>query len=226
MTHKHWIAIDIETIPDETAYPLLEPPQADKRLKDADKVAADLLEKTLAQRARMSLDPYAGQIVCLGFQTNSDDAPQVYVCHDEQDEAEELARIAQWIQPANVHRHVLGYRIIGFDWPWLVTRARLLGVRFPDLDTRKYGNRDITDLWSLLTFDGNLPEGAFPRRLKTICRRFGIPVEDDTDGADVATLAREGRWDAIADHCRSDVALTVALAARLNLVAPVGILSV
>ncbi len=37
------------------------------------------------------------------------------------------------------------------------------------------------------------------------------------DGKDVAALAKVGNWDAIRDHCLSDVGLTHAVAERLGL---------
>lgn len=215
MTHGNWIVIDLETYPDESA--ILEEPEADKRLKDPEKIAADLKDKRQQQRERQSIDPYAGRIVCIGWQTDQDADPQVLLCPTEDDEVAALLRVARVIWATS--RHVVGFRVIGFDWPWLVTRARILGVAFPQLETRKYGNRDITDLHSLLTFDGNCPEAAMRRSLTNFARRFGIPVTDTTRGSDIADMMLRADWTGIRSHCVSDVSVTVALARKLVVIA-------
>jgi hypothetical protein len=56
-----------------------------------------------------------------------------------------------------------------------------------------------------------------PRRLKTFCKRFGLPVNDAIDGADVPQLIADGRWDDVIAHVRSDVELTIKLANRIGL---------
>jgi hypothetical protein len=46
---------------------------------------------------------------------------------------------------------------------------------------------------------------------------MGFTTLDKVDGKDVAALAKAGNWDAIRDHCLSDVGLTHAVAERLGL---------
>jgi hypothetical protein len=217
MQHKYFAIVDIETASDDAALPLLDAePEARKGLVDPVKIAADIANKKAEQQGRMSLDPYAGRIVCLGYTLDGVEYEQ-----DEASALEEFA-LALRVHPGDLTcRHLVGFRILGFDLPWLVTRARLLGVPFPTLDTRKYGNRDITDLHSLLTFDGNAPEGAFRRSLQNLARRFGIDVLDQTCGKDIAQMVKDNDFAGIVAHCRSDVQLTYQLAVAVNVVASV-----
>lgn len=223
--HRAWIVLDVETYSDTSAESLLEPPAADKRLTDPAKIAADLEAKATAQRDRMSLDPYAGRVVAVGWQTECNADAGVLTCQTDDLERGALVLIANQIRIdtyQGIRRHVVGYNTLRFDLPFLITRARLLGVSWPSVDLRRYNNRDVTDLYSLLTFDGTLQEGALRRTLPTMARRFGLAVEDETTGADVAQMVREGRWSEVAAHCRSDVALTVALARRVGVI-PAGV---
>ena len=218
--HHNYVVLDLETFgPDGAVLTLLEEPTAARNLKDPEKIAADIADKRQARDKACSLDPYGGRIVCVGWQTESERL--VSCCPTEDEERDAICAVAIAIRAAS--RHVIGFVCLRFDIPWLITRARLLDVDFPDLDLRKYGNRDITDLQALLTFDGTAPDGAFKRSLANFARRFGIPVHDTTTGAEVAAMVREGRWDDIEAHCASDLDLTVALAERLRLIPKFGI---
>jgi len=219
--YNRYLAIDVETIADPSALPLLEQPPARKGLVDPAKVAADEKAKAEALRARMSLDPYAGRICCAGWQTEDMKEPDTALCRDEQDETEVLDYLAPRIATDTYQagrRVLIGYNVLGFDWPFIAARARLLGVRMPVTDTRKYNNRDICDVWAVLTQDGLLSEGALRRTLAVMAKRFGIPHDDTVSGKDVAALWAAGEHEKVRAHCASDVALTVALARRLHLI--------
>jgi hypothetical protein len=229
--YTRFLAIDVEVIPDESACPFLkplEPPALDKRYTDPAKVEADRVAKAAAheqaladQRARMSLDPFAGRIVCVGYQTERDPAPTCDLAMTEDEERTLLTGLGVLIQPDTYQtsrRTVVGYNIQWFDWPFVLTRARLLGVKLPPVDLRRFGNRDVCDVYAALTCDGQIASGVVARSLTTMARRFGIPVEDDVDGSQVAALWAAGRYADVSAHCRSDVSLTVALARRLRLI--------
>lgn len=212
--HRYWLIFDLETDKDSAALDLLEPPEPDRRLTDPAKVEKDIQAKLQAQYERCSLDPYAGRIISVGMSTELQPEPQVATCRTEDDERKALAAFLM----AASSRHVIGYCCLPFDLPWVLTRARLLGLSVPDIDLRKYGNRQVTDLYDLLTFYGAIPEPAMRRTLKNFCRRFGIPVDDATAGADIPRLVQAGDWEAVAAHNRSDVWLTMRLAERLGLI--------
>ena len=224
MAHEYrsYVICDIETASDIDALALLKEAKPRKGTKDEEKLAAQVAEKQAAILESMSLDPFAGRIVCIGWQTEDDTRPVTFPCATREQEGTALDELAAVIRGTG-YRHVIGYRVLAFDLPWLMTRSRLLGVNFPALDTRKYGNRDITDVHAYLTNDGNCPPPVIVRSLHNMARRFGIPVHDELTGADVAALVKEGRLEDVRAHCASDVALTRGLAQRLGLVPAVAV---
>jgi hypothetical protein len=84
------------------------------------------------------------------------------------------------------------------------------------LDIRKYGSRDIVDLMADLTFSGADGCAVMSRSLKAMAARFGLGVQDETNGSDVAALIAAGDYEAVAAHCESDVQTTVALYRKLH----------
>jgi uncharacterized protein YprB with RNaseH-like and TPR domain len=210
------IVIDIETCGLPNAADYLEPVQADKRLKDPEKVKADLVEKEQARLERLSLDWNVGRIAALGFWTDQLGVV-AYECRDEIREAEVIT--AFWSMARN--RTIVGFNIKGFDLRFLVQRSRYLGLVAPSLDFSKYSRKGIHDLYLDLTFgDGTYDQGAMRRTLSAFCKRFGIAVSDDTTGADIPKLVEAGAWDKVLAHVQSDVAITVELARRLGVIRP------
>ena len=105
----------------------------------------------------------------------------------------------------NSDTRLVGFNILSFDAPVLVTRYRLLGITPPALEIRKYGSRDITDLYADLGFNGEGGQAIMSRSQRALLARFGIPTADTTSGADVAAMVAAGDYDAIAKHCQADL---------------------
>ena len=61
------LAIDIETMPDESMIERLPEVVADARLKDPEKIQADVDKKRKEQIAKMALNPLYGKIACVGY---------------------------------------------------------------------------------------------------------------------------------------------------------------
>lgn len=95
---------------------------------------------------------------------------------------------------------------LSYDCPMLETRAFLLGLPSFNLDIRKYGSRDICDMWAVLTQNGECGTAVMARSQKALAARCGCDVADDVDGGQVAALWQAGRHDEIASHCRADIA--------------------
>jgi hypothetical protein len=220
----------LEPIPD--AVPDTSPVEADKRLTDPAKIAADIEKKLAAQFERnreaqlrveqqrqdrlqqAALDWNVGRIVALGWWTEQQGVI-VEVCKDDHEEYEALGNF--WEESR--HRTIVGFAIKSFDLRYLVQRSRLLRVPHPMLDFSKYSRRGVTDLHLDLTFgDGTYDKGAMRRTLKAFAKRFGIPVNDQINGAEIPALVAAGDWAAVEAHCRADVELTVQLAQRLGIV--------
>lgn len=211
------IVVDIETVGLPNAVEYLEPPQPDKRLKDEAKIAADLEAKQAEQLALCSLDCNVGRIAAIGAWF---DGVGVTTCTCPT-EAEETTAL-KWFWDMAKRRTIVGFNIKGFDLRFLIRRSQLLDIPYPRLDLGKYSRKDVLDLYQELTFnDGHFDKGAMRRSLKAFCKRFGIPVNDNINGADVPGLIAAGKWDEVVFHVRSDVEMTVALARRLGVIKPV-----
>lgn len=218
------IVVDIETAPHPCATEFLEPLNLDaitaaRNLKDPQKIADDLAKRRadaeaehLAKLSRAALDWNLSRIVALAW---SIDGQSVIakICRDETQEADALT--AFWAESQG--RDVIGFCIRTFDAPTLMQRSRLLNIDHRALNLARFGKGSVIDLRDVLTFDDARYEALMPRSLKMFCKRFGVPVDDAINGAEIPELVAADRWDDVISHVTSDVLLTIALAKRLGL---------
>jgi DNA polymerase elongation subunit (family B) len=213
------LVFDCETAPLPNAADYLDPVTPAGNLKDPAKIAASIAERDAERCEKMGLDWNLSRIVALGWTRNGTDT-EVAALKDE--DAERNAIAAFWAVYKSMpphERRLCGFAIQTFDVPFLIQRSRYLGISAPKIDKRKYDNRDICDLFQILTFDNSQSTSIMSRSLKSFCRRFGIPLEDPTAGKDIAALIAADNWAAVEAHCASDVAATYALAKRIGVLA-------
>jgi predicted PolB exonuclease-like 3'-5' exonuclease len=209
------IVVDLETAGLPNAADFLEPVIPDARLKDPEKIAADIIAKTEARQQKLALDWNVGRIVALGWWTNSGGDQSYLACQDEWTERYAITNFWEWAK----RRTIVGFNVKAFDLRFLVQRSRYLGIPHPDVDFGKYSRKGVHDLYLDLTFnDGTYDQGAMRRTLHAFCRRFGIPVDDSISGKEIPALVEAGEWEQIQAHVTSDVLLTVALAERLGVI--------
>lgn len=215
------LILDIETVPLPDAANYLDPVRAAANLKDPKKIADDIAHREAERIEKIGLDWNLSRIVALGVTDSHDGETEVFVCRDEAEEREALIEL--WSRYSKTNRHYqTGHRLVGFnlwkfDVPFLLQRSRYLGIKAPRLDMRRYGNRDICDLYQILTFDEIQASTVMARSLKSFLRRFGYPgLEPDITGAEIANAYAEGDWAAIERHCRLDVDGTKWLAERIG----------
>ena len=240
---RPWVVFDLETAPLPNAVEFLElipdavpddsPIEADRRLTDPVKIAADLEKKRLArieqdreaqekveqQRAtrleRASLDWNVGRIVAVGLQTESMDAPQTAIAEDEKRERE----ILFWLwETLSARRPVVGFRIRSFDVPYAIQRSRLLRLVPPRISLARWENHDLCDLFDLLTFSDTQDTKVMRHTLARFAQRFGVQHDASISGADIPTLVAAGEWDQVRAHVHADVETTVALAEQLGVI--------
>lgn len=210
------IVCDIETAGLPNAADFLEAVVPDARLKDPEKIKADIAEKEAARLNKLELDWNVGRIVAIAWWTERSGVI-TRVCPSEIDENHAIREV--WSECRR--RTIVGFNVKGFDLKFMVQRSRYLGIIYPTLDLGKYTRNGIVDLFSELTFHENTyDKGAMRRTLHAFCRRFGIPVTDTTTGKNIAALVEAGDWQGIAAHVTSDIELTVALARKLNVIQP------
>lgn len=209
-----FIICDVETIAHEDAASWQEPIKPAANLKDPAKVAASIAERTAERDEKLGLDPDCNRIVALGYVVVGSNDPVCLICRDEAAEAAALTQFwAEYAAPVGQQEtRLVTYFGHGFDAPVLMRRSLLLSVKYPALNIDRYRSPHL-DLCHILSFNGALK----PKSLKFYAKRFGLTTLDKVDGADVAKLAAAGDWDAIRDHCLSDIGLTHALANRLGL---------
>jgi len=110
------------------------------------------------------------------------------------------------------HTIAVTFNGLNYDLPLLLRRSLYLGVPAPKLQLERFKHADAIDLMQILSMDGRLKLHG----LRFYCQRFGIPVDDESVGADIASLVAAGNWEAVAHHCTADVAATAALAVRMG----------
>lgn len=204
------MVFDIETAADPSVIPLLPPLSVPSNWKDPVKIAAYIAEAEAERILKLALEPDSGRIVCLGTDK------RVMLCQTEQAEAAALANFwLEWTDPRRLH--VVGYRLIGFDIPYVIIRSRILGLSIPKgITVKKYGMDGVTDLMEELRFFGVLPM----RSLDFWCNRLKLAVPEDTiRGEDVPALAEQNTpeaWELIRSHCAADIEKTRLLALHLG----------
>lgn len=205
---REWLAFDIETVPmpnvDEY---LIEPINPPKNYVDPAKKASYVLEKRKEQIENAGLDLDLCEVVCIAVDGSRGSS---YVDRRLLDERHMLETFWRWVPGCRL----IGFNNRRFDLPILLRRSLYLGVPAPAINLDKYRSDGIVDLSDVLSF-GRID---LVRSLAFYAKRLGIPHDDSVKGEQIAQLVAEGRWDDVANHCRADVATTVAIARRLGYV--------
>jgi uncharacterized protein YprB with RNaseH-like and TPR domain len=204
--------LDIETIAHPDAGQWLEPVEPDARLKDPVKREESIREKTAARDEKLALDPDCCRIVALGYVDVGSNDPTVYVMKDEAEERAQLT--AFWASYRQHETKLVTFYGHSFDVPVMMRRSLYLGVKYPPINLDRFRTPHL-DVHHILTERGALKSA---HSLKFYQKRLGLPTLDKVDGADIAKLVAAGDWQAVHDHCLSDVGLTHALANKLGLI--------
>ena len=236
-----YLILDLETLPHPNAGEwlepvgcdpaLLEPILPDSRLKDPARVEANLadvarriaarpaeIEASIRQRTaerdeKLGLDPDCNLIAAVGYFVVGNKEPFCDVTFGrETNEGEALDRL-WWEFNKDADTKIVSFYGRQFDLPVLLRRSMYLGVKHPRISLDRWKSPHI-DVWDALTYGGALRTA---RSLAFYAKRMGFTTLDKVDGADVAKLAKVGDWEAIKQHCLSDVGLTHAVANRLGL---------
>jgi uncharacterized protein YprB with RNaseH-like and TPR domain len=214
-----YMPLDIETVGLPQSKDWLEPLSAPSNYKDPDAIAR-FVEKAEAERLeKLALDPDCNRIVALGFVDAAFNNPTVYLMSNEMEEREHLKMFADIYRQQDTR--LVTFNGFRFDLPVLMRRAMYLDVKFPILSVDRYRSEHI-DIWQKLSFNGAINAHS----LKFYAKRLGIGTLDKVDGKDIGRLVAEDTtesWNAIHDHCLSDVGLCHAVALRLGVVPRIGV---
>lgn len=223
--NKQPIILDIETgaLPRRDVLKFTKPyPPFDENevkcgnIKDPDKIAEKIAtmreahataEQSYYDNAieKAALQAMTGCVLAVGVIEEN----EVQIIHNDEDEAELLARTWRFIRRAIFGKSVIiGWNVHGFDMRFLMQRSYINGVEVPEgvLENNRYWNRSIVDLmlmWNCGAY------GQFAK-LDDVSRAFGAPGKPEgVTGADFARLWSdpETRLQAIS-YLENDLRLT------------------
>lgn len=217
------LVLDIETVPTEAA--MAAPyPKADRsppsNWKDEEKIAGWYVTdeaKWRSERAReCALNPRLGRIVVAGFEVVGEDTHAVNAARTEAHEQFVLSWM--WENIAGADGKIVTFNGLTFDVPFFLCRSLVHGIK-PTVSirtvrdwTRRYFYGPHYDVRAVLTGWDNRTTGT----LTDWATCFGIECADQTKGSDIYALYQAGDFDAIAEHCRTDVATTAALYEKVS----------
>lgn len=197
----------------EKMMPFFEP---DSRLKDPEKIAASIAEKREKWIERLALDWKTATVVLIGVCDGEKYAPLI---GDEPQIIEQFFQIAS--KSLEGYNKVGGHNVKNFDFPMLINRARVLGVRVPEQIISFYRGKptwgqDIFDTLEIFSFgDRQKIEGC---GVDDICKAMGIAGKTGT-GAEFPALWKADRQAAIAYNeadCRAEVLIAKACGFRFE----------
>lgn len=214
---------DIETIPDQSPKALakarenVKHPANLKKQESIDIWYAENAERAAKEAlAKTSLDGGAGHVCTIGWAIN--DGP-VRIEHAE-DVGEERDIIAAFFKglvrvdrgrPLRSGATLVGHNVLGFDIPFLLKRAVVLGVELPPASTMP---RDPKP-WHPGVFDTMTAWAGQSRgdmiSMNRLCGILGIVGKADFDGSMVADAWAAGQHEIIATYCDDDVRRTRAI---------------
>lgn len=205
--------VDIECVAIDAASDFLEPIDAPDHYKKPEAIAKYIAEATAKAVDRCALDPDLCRIVAIGH-GEADGEDHCILIRDEEIERATLQAFWKHVIDAHGHaRRLISFNGFGYDLPVLMRRSQYLGVAHPILSCDRYRSEHI-DLMQALSFRGAIK----PHSLKFYASRFGMPVEDNVHGSEIAALVKKGDWGGVESHCRSDLKLTRFLAQKLRLI--------
>jgi len=123
----------------------------------------------------------------------------------------ELDGLSEMCYEDDTYLLLVGYNIVGFDIPFLTTRAIVNGMVEEGAALRQLYRVDLMHLVTRYLRTDNKY-----MKLKDVAEALGIEVDDEVSGADVSKLLDEGNYRAILKHCISDVELAYQLMLKLK----------
>lgn len=153
--------------------------------------------------SRTALDGGFGQIICIGWAVN-DRPVESLIRRMDESEADLIGQFFSQLPPTtNTAIQWVGHAISTFDLRFLWQRCLVLGIAPPV-------TLPVNDRAGLVT-DTMTEWGGWGNRdrwpsLDKLCRILDIPSpKDGMNGSQVWDYAKQGRFDEIAEYCRSDV---------------------
>jgi len=203
------IVFDIETEANLEALGFLPSPTAPANYKDPEKIATYIAEKRQSQIADAALDADFGMITAAAVKIDNYRTVG-WLANDRRSERDLIRTL--WYCLGTFQDLIVGYNIIGFDFPYLLRRSFALGIRPPFIPRlSRYQTEPICDLMFILAnWDNTKIKG-----LKFIAQRYEIPNPlPEVDGSVYASLDDETKL----AYVKNDVIMTFILFDRMRFI--------
>lgn len=195
------ITIDIETFAGWNK-PGLDDIEAPSNYKDLDKIKAYKEENLDKIWRKQALNSLKGQIICIGYAVNDEDAQVLFDTSEEQ-----LMMLFDDVISKYPYGILVGHNLLRFDIPWLYHRS--IKYKLPSLKSiLPHGKRDtdmINDTMSLFSSTIYGSDGYYS--LDEIAKFLGLNPKESS-GADIHDMFVAKEYDKIKEHCKYDVELT------------------
>lgn len=212
------ISFDLESLP--LASSLAEPyPEEDRdppaNYKSEDAIARwrekDQAAWAEARVKECSLNPRLGRVCAIGYADENG-----HLSHVAEDEADEHLLLRGFWDSVAEREEVIGWNSHGFDFPFLVTRSILLGIR-PKVTTapylRRYSYYPHFDVkMALLNWPSGYTKG---NGLDEWAKAFGLEGKS-AHGSEVYGMAQRGEWEKIGAYAADDARLTWEVSQRVR----------
>jgi len=205
---QRFVYVDIETLPTQSADVIaniaatIKPPGT---LKKQDSIDAWHAEHGAAAAAeatlKTSFDGGRGHVCTISWAKNGGEVITAHATAIEQ-EAEVIAAFFADLDPYHSET-LVGHNVTGFDIPFLLKRAVVLGLKLPPpsslpRDPKPWGNACFDTMTAWAGQRGTIS-------MDNLSRALGIEGKGDFDGSMVAEAWANGEHAKIEEYCRHDV---------------------
>jgi len=213
----HNVLTDIETWPINGVEAYIEKPKAPGNYKNIEAIEKYEDEAFLKAIGRAALKPDLGRICCLSWmQVERDTEPRVFVCRDDDEERKVILQFLDDVtDTSDGFKRLITFGGHRFDQPFIMRRAMALRILDAPMFRCDRGSPHL-DLYRVLTIDDVIDGYGLQFYLRRYCP--DAIFADTVQGIDVPMLAKNGEWDLIANHCKTDVLRLYELAAFMNII--------
>ncbi len=208
------LVLDVATCPLDGAADWLPAVRAARNLKDPQKIAADIADRTAAQQDGMGLDFDLCRISAIGVWDLSD--PDYSCCVEiAATEQQEYVALKDWADEFRGYA-LITYNGIAFDMPLIERRLLYLGLEPMSWNLDKYRTNHI-DLFQKLSGG----DKTRYRSLEFYAKRLGwTDLVKPLTGAQEATALKDGKIEELRASVAHDVIATYRLAQWMRVITP------
>jgi len=195
---------DLETIGDPSIIPHLPPIEPDPRLKNHDKIQANIKMKSEKRIAELALQPTSAMICAFGY--CFDDGKTNALVLTEGDRATERKLLLQAWEILSEADQFVTFNGLNFDLPVLLMRSMINKVRpAVKIDRKRYSTVNHCDIRMVLGNWDNFAKGNLDFYSRVLLGKAG---KDDIDGSMVGEMFTMELFDEISQYCQDDVRIT------------------